>query len=134
MHIQRAVACLELEVRSGVALTLTISGGVAVSPEDGATYDDLLGAADRRMYQDKERTKRRDAQVGGRRFRWLGSIKRHPIILSFRVTSCTASPHGSRSMARTSPFGAVCGSPSGVAPPAIRRWRTLAMSSTMNAT
>jgi diguanylate cyclase (GGDEF)-like protein len=60
-HIQRAVACLELDVSSGVALTLTISGGVAVSPEDGATYDDLLGAADRRMYQDKERTKRRAA-------------------------------------------------------------------------
>jgi diguanylate cyclase (GGDEF)-like protein/putative nucleotidyltransferase with HDIG domain len=65
MHIQRAVACLELEVRPGFAVTLTISGGVAVSPEDGTTYDDLLGAADRRMYQDKERTKRRDAQVAG---------------------------------------------------------------------
>jgi diguanylate cyclase (GGDEF)-like protein len=63
MHIQRAVACLELDVRPGVVLTLTISGGVAVSPEDGTTYDDLLGAADRRMYQDKERTKRRDTQV-----------------------------------------------------------------------
>jgi diguanylate cyclase (GGDEF)-like protein len=58
MHIQRAVASLELEVHSGVILTMTISGGVAVSPEDGLTYDDLLGAADRRMYQDKERTRR----------------------------------------------------------------------------
>jgi diguanylate cyclase (GGDEF)-like protein/putative nucleotidyltransferase with HDIG domain len=60
MHIQRAVACLVLEVRAGVTLSLTISGGVAVSPEDGSTYDDLLGAADKRMYQDKERTKRQD--------------------------------------------------------------------------
>jgi len=49
-----------LEVRAGVTLSLTISGGVAVSPEDGSTYDDLLGAADKRMYQDKERTKRQD--------------------------------------------------------------------------
>jgi GGDEF domain-containing protein len=57
------VACLELELRAGVTVSLTISGGVAVSPEDGTTYDDLLGAADRRMYQDKERTKRRDFQV-----------------------------------------------------------------------
>ena len=60
MHIQRAVASLELEVHSGVILTMTISGGVAVSPEDGLTYDDLLGAADRRMYQDKERARRND--------------------------------------------------------------------------
>jgi GGDEF domain-containing protein len=65
MHIQRAVGALELEVRPGVALKVTISGGVAVSPEDGATYDDLFAAADRRMYEDKERTKRSDWQSPG---------------------------------------------------------------------
>ena len=54
LHIQRALDALETEPRAGVCLRPAISVGVAVSPEDGHTYDELLAAADRRMYEDKQ--------------------------------------------------------------------------------
>ena len=41
------------EVQGRKRVRLAISGGAAVFPEDGRTYETLLAAADRRMYQDK---------------------------------------------------------------------------------
>jgi diguanylate cyclase (GGDEF)-like protein/putative nucleotidyltransferase with HDIG domain len=54
LHIQRALDAMETEPRAGVRLRPAISVGVAVSPDDGHTYDELLAAADRRMYDDKQ--------------------------------------------------------------------------------
>jgi diguanylate cyclase (GGDEF)-like protein/putative nucleotidyltransferase with HDIG domain len=57
-QIQAAVNSLVLEPRAGLRLAAPISVGVAVGPDDGATYDDLLDAADREMYEDKQRRRR----------------------------------------------------------------------------
>jgi GGDEF domain-containing protein len=38
-----------------------VSIGVAISPDDGESYEDLLAAADRRMYEDKQQ--RRDLRA-----------------------------------------------------------------------
>ena len=51
-ELQDAVARLAFSVENGSVL-LSISGGVAVFPHDGETYDALLAAADREMYGDK---------------------------------------------------------------------------------
>lgn len=60
--LQKAIDATDIEVRPGVALKPGISIGVAVSPDDGETYDELLAAADRRMYEDKQERRRvRDA-------------------------------------------------------------------------
>jgi diguanylate cyclase (GGDEF)-like protein/putative nucleotidyltransferase with HDIG domain len=63
-HLQRAIDATAIEVRPGVVLTPGISIGVAVSPEDGETYDELLAAADRRMYENKQQ-RRRDRDGAG---------------------------------------------------------------------
>ena len=39
----------------GCDLSISVSIGVAAFPEDGATYDKLLHAADQRMYEEKRR-------------------------------------------------------------------------------
>jgi diguanylate cyclase (GGDEF)-like protein len=57
-QIQTAIESMETEVRPGVVVRPAVSVGVAVAPEDGTTYEDLLSAADRRMYEDKERRRR----------------------------------------------------------------------------
>jgi diguanylate cyclase (GGDEF)-like protein len=64
MHIQRAVGALHVEVAPSISVGLSISVGVAVGPEDGVSYDDLLAAADRRMYQNKARNRRSDWHAG----------------------------------------------------------------------
>jgi len=51
--LQRAVARQRLELPNGSSLSVGISVGVAMSGEDGATFDELLESADRRMYEDK---------------------------------------------------------------------------------
>ncbi|MEZ5284109.1 MAG: sensor domain-containing diguanylate cyclase [Vicinamibacterales bacterium] len=56
--LQRAVARQHVTLPSGVAVPLSISVGVAMSGEDGATFEGLLEAADRRMYEDKNRRRR----------------------------------------------------------------------------
>lgn len=45
----RSVAAPE----SGARVPVTLSGGVATAPDDGAGWDDLFAAADRRMYEAK---------------------------------------------------------------------------------
>jgi GGDEF domain-containing protein len=46
---------MEIDVRPGLRLRPSISIGVAVSPFDGQSYEELLAVADRRMYDDKQR-------------------------------------------------------------------------------
>jgi diguanylate cyclase (GGDEF)-like protein len=51
--LQRAVARQRVTKPDGTTLTLSLSVGVAMSGEDGDTFESLLEAADRRMYADK---------------------------------------------------------------------------------
>jgi diguanylate cyclase (GGDEF)-like protein len=53
MDIQNAIAAYPFEPRSGVRMALSISAGPARFPDDGATFEELLAAADERMYRDK---------------------------------------------------------------------------------
>jgi diguanylate cyclase (GGDEF)-like protein len=52
-EVQNAVAAFPFEPRQGVRVQLSISAGCARFPKDGVSLDDLLIAADERMYQDK---------------------------------------------------------------------------------
>jgi diguanylate cyclase (GGDEF)-like protein len=54
IELQEAVAQLAFEPCPGRRVTLGISGGVAVFPDDGNCYESLLAAADVRMYRDKD--------------------------------------------------------------------------------
>jgi diguanylate cyclase (GGDEF)-like protein/putative nucleotidyltransferase with HDIG domain len=58
-QLQQAVSDTIFEVRPGQRLRLSISVGAAVYPRDGETYEQLLAAADRRMYRDKGLRKQR---------------------------------------------------------------------------
>ena len=60
--LQQAVDSLVFEARQGTTITLSISAGAAVFPQDGDSYDALLAMADSRMYLDKGSRKRGDAQ------------------------------------------------------------------------
>jgi diguanylate cyclase (GGDEF)-like protein len=51
--LQAAVAAFPFEPRPGVTMSLSISAGPARFPEDGESFDELLSAADERMYRDK---------------------------------------------------------------------------------
>jgi len=51
--LRRAVTRQGVELPDGSSLSVGISVGVAMSGEDGFTFDELLEAADRRMYEDK---------------------------------------------------------------------------------
>lgn len=52
-EVQNAVAAYPFEPRVGVRMPLSISAGCARFPQDGVTVDELVVAADARMYQDK---------------------------------------------------------------------------------
>jgi diguanylate cyclase (GGDEF)-like protein len=52
-ELQTAVAAYPFEPRPGVRVSLSISAGLARFPLDGRTFDELLAAADTRMYRDK---------------------------------------------------------------------------------
>lgn len=52
-EVQNAVSAYPFEPRTGVRVALSISAGPARFPEDGSTFEDLLAAADERMYRDK---------------------------------------------------------------------------------
>jgi diguanylate cyclase (GGDEF)-like protein/putative nucleotidyltransferase with HDIG domain len=51
--VQSAVSAHAFEPRPGVRISLSISAGAARFPEDGGTFEELLAAADERMYRDK---------------------------------------------------------------------------------
>ena len=52
-ELQTAVGSHPFEPRPGVRVSLSISAGPARFPHDGKTFEELLAAADARMYQDK---------------------------------------------------------------------------------
>ena len=52
-ELQARIADIQVEVRAGKRLRLGASAGAAVFPQDGATYEQLLAAADHLMYRDK---------------------------------------------------------------------------------
>ncbi|MES1254221.1 MAG: GGDEF domain-containing protein [Acidobacteriota bacterium] len=53
-EFQALLGEIRIEVAPGRVAHLAVSAGAAVFPHDGGTYDDLMAAADRRMYRDKE--------------------------------------------------------------------------------
>ena len=64
VELQKAIDELHVEVQPGKHISLSMSAGAAMFPEDGESYELLLSAADRRMYQDKSRRKRQAAAQG----------------------------------------------------------------------
>jgi diguanylate cyclase (GGDEF)-like protein/putative nucleotidyltransferase with HDIG domain len=60
-ELQSAVAAHPFEPRPGVRLSLSISAGPARYPNDGHSFDELLAAADERMYRDKAVRRSRSA-------------------------------------------------------------------------
>jgi diguanylate cyclase (GGDEF)-like protein/putative nucleotidyltransferase with HDIG domain len=68
-QIRAAIESAETDARPGVTLRPAVSVGVAVCPEDGVSYESLLTAADRRMYEDKQQRRlvcARDVRRTGR--------------------------------------------------------------------
>jgi diguanylate cyclase (GGDEF)-like protein len=53
LELQTAVGAHPFEPRPGVRVSLSISAGAARFPHDGASFDELMAAADERMYHDK---------------------------------------------------------------------------------
>ena len=62
--LQATVAAYSFEPRPGVRVSLSISAGAARVPDDGSTFEELLAAADERMYHDK--ADRRSRNSAGR--------------------------------------------------------------------
>jgi diguanylate cyclase (GGDEF)-like protein len=60
-EVQNAVSAYPFEPRPGVRVPLSISAGCARFPGDGTTLDELVVAADVRMYQDKADRRARTA-------------------------------------------------------------------------
>jgi diguanylate cyclase (GGDEF)-like protein/putative nucleotidyltransferase with HDIG domain len=58
LDLQRAVGRLRVPMPTGEPISVAVSVGVAVSPDDGVTFDELLAAADRRMYENKQHGRR----------------------------------------------------------------------------
>jgi diguanylate cyclase (GGDEF)-like protein len=66
VELQAAIEDAYFEARPGKRITLGVSIGAAVFPQDGEAYETLLASADSRMYQDKTRRKRRGAARAAR--------------------------------------------------------------------
>ena len=64
VELQKAVDELHVAAQPGKCIPLSMSAAAAIFPEDGESYESLLSAADRRMYQDKSRRKRQAAAQG----------------------------------------------------------------------
>jgi diguanylate cyclase (GGDEF)-like protein len=58
-ELQKGIDGVYFEARPGKRVTLGISVGVAVFPQDGESYEALLAVADSRMYHDKSQRKQR---------------------------------------------------------------------------
>ena len=65
--VQNAISAYPFEPRPGIRVSLSISAGASRFPDDGSTFEDLLAAADERMYHDKagrrSRNSNRHAQL-----------------------------------------------------------------------
>src|SRR5690606_16416481 len=57
-ELQRAIESIVVSI-GNEEVTVGISAGAAVYPDDGVTSEELLAAADRRMYEDKARQRRK---------------------------------------------------------------------------
>jgi diguanylate cyclase (GGDEF)-like protein len=57
IELQQAIDRVPFEPRPGHRLSLSISAGAAVFPQDGDSYETLLAKADGRMYRDKSQRK-----------------------------------------------------------------------------
>ena len=64
VDLQRAVARQIVTAPNGAQLAMSISVGVAMSGEDGHTFEALLEAADRKMYADKQSRKAASRPTG----------------------------------------------------------------------
>jgi diguanylate cyclase (GGDEF)-like protein len=51
--LRDAVSALACQPKGGIVVPIRVSVGLAVYPDDGDTFDELLGAADDRMFDDK---------------------------------------------------------------------------------
>jgi diguanylate cyclase (GGDEF)-like protein len=60
-RLRQAIAAIEVRC-GGDGLRVTVSGGVALYPDDGADWDRIFSAADRRLYAAK--TAGRDRTIG----------------------------------------------------------------------
>jgi diguanylate cyclase (GGDEF)-like protein/putative nucleotidyltransferase with HDIG domain len=58
IELQKAVDAFLFEPRPGKPLSIAVSIGASVFPQDGDSYETLLATADGRMYRDKTRRKR----------------------------------------------------------------------------
>ena len=56
-HLKRALSSTPVEITDGVGVRPVISIGVALFPHDSKEADELIVLADRRMYEDKERSR-----------------------------------------------------------------------------
>jgi diguanylate cyclase (GGDEF)-like protein/putative nucleotidyltransferase with HDIG domain len=74
-ELQEAVNQATFDDGDGHQAPLSISGGVAVFPHDGTTYEALLAHADTKMYVDKGRRKQAVAAVSG--LSASGQVHRH---------------------------------------------------------
>ena len=74
-EVQKAVSAYPFEPRPGVRVPLSISAGCARFPGDGMTLDELVVAADVRMYQDKADRRARSSMTDAR-LRRAGVISR----------------------------------------------------------
>jgi diguanylate cyclase (GGDEF)-like protein len=61
-ELQSAIESVRFEARPGRVIDLNMSAGAAVYPIDGGGYESLLAIADARMYRDKTRRKKSQAQ------------------------------------------------------------------------
>jgi diguanylate cyclase (GGDEF)-like protein len=57
-ELQLAVDSIQLEVQPNRRIPMMMSAGAAVFPHDGDGYEELLAAADSRMYRDKSERRR----------------------------------------------------------------------------
>jgi diguanylate cyclase (GGDEF)-like protein len=57
-ELQGAVRSIVVDAGPGVRMSVSLSAGAAVFPEDGSTLEQLLAVADRRMYESKARSAR----------------------------------------------------------------------------
>jgi len=71
LELQTAVGAYPFEPRPGVRVSLSISAGAARFHADGTTFDELMAAADERMYHDKAGRRSRNS---GRQAPKSGSI------------------------------------------------------------
>jgi diguanylate cyclase (GGDEF)-like protein/putative nucleotidyltransferase with HDIG domain len=88
-ELQKGIDDVFFEARPGKRLSLGISVGTAVFPQDGESYEALLATADSRMYQDKAGRKRRGGRGGGGRPN-VNALSQFPELTDFDIQTAAA--------------------------------------------